>query len=234
MLLQHQQQNDAFDKLPDGTIDELKLDENRDMLTGILTYHVIAGSFPTSSLADGPVETLNGSEVDISVWTVTPASDPVVSVGAANVISADIAASNGVIHVIDEVLIPEMPEADGATTAGTDPPTQSPVVANAAPTDSSTDGTVTFYDPADYPDTWMVTPNGCVESNQPDWQWKLDPVEQMYARVPQCMHDEHCLNGCCVRYHSGFNVCQNPETMNPQMKVWCSGSCVAANKATTP
>jgi hypothetical protein len=224
-------QNDAFDKLPAGTVGELKLAENRDMLTSILTYHVIAGTFLSTDLADGPVETLNGAEVDIGVWTVTPTSDPIVSVDESNVIDADNVVSNGVVHVIDEVLIPSTsgPEADSTTTSAT---TTSPTT---SPTKSPTEETVQFYDPADYPDTWMVTPNGCVEGSQPDWLWKQDPVEQMYARVPQCMYDEHCATGCCVRYHSGFKVCQNPETMNTQMKAWCSGSCVAsANKAMTP
>lgn len=232
-----QPQNDAFANLPAGTLDELMKPDNRDALTGILTYHVIAGNFLSTDLADGPVETLNGAEVDIGVWTVTPTSDPIVSVNNAHVIAADIVASNGVIHVIDEVLIPEAApeEPEGDSTTGTDAPSKSPTVSpTMSPTKSPTEQKVTVYDPADYPDAWMVTPNGCVDGNQPDWQWKEDPVEQMYARVPQCLYDEHCETGCCVRYHSGFNVCQNPETMNPQMKAWCSGSCSAASRESEP
>mmetsp|Transcript_37690 Transcript_37690/g.82579 ORF Transcript_37690/g.82579 Transcript_37690/m.82579 type:complete len:367 (+) Transcript_37690:110-1210(+) len=88
--------------------------------------------------------------------------------------------------------------------------------------------------PADYPEPWDIAPMGCERANKPDWLWKDKSgtgrfnIEQMYARVPQCLYDEHCETGCCVRFHSGFKICQNPDTMSEQMKKWCSGSCTTS------
>lgn len=91
----------AFDALPDGTVDELLMPENKARLTQILTYHVISGEVMSSDLSDGmEAGTVEGSAVTISL-------EDGVMVNDANVVSADIEASNGVIHVIDAVLIPE-------------------------------------------------------------------------------------------------------------------------------
>ena len=81
---------------------------------------------------------------------------------------------------------------------------------------------------ADHPANWDVAPTTCIKANKPDWDWGDDSsfdVEQMYARVPQCLWDEHCASGCCVRFHSGFKICQDPTTMAEDMLKWCSGSC---------
>ncbi len=72
---------------------------NTELLTSVLTYHVVAGEVTSGDLVDGPVTTLNGSDITIDL------SDGVM-VNGANVVSADIEASNGVIHVIDAVLLP--------------------------------------------------------------------------------------------------------------------------------
>lgn len=93
--------NAAFDALPDGTLESLLMPENRDQLVEILTYHVIAGEVMSGDLSDGmTAETVEGSEVTISL------SDAGAKVNDANVVSADIEASNGVIHVIDAVILP--------------------------------------------------------------------------------------------------------------------------------
>jgi uncharacterized surface protein with fasciclin (FAS1) repeats len=98
--------DDAFAKLPAGTLDSLLLPENKSTLSGILTYHVVNAEAMSSSLTDGQkVKTVNGGELTIGVKggkvTVTDAKG-----GVANVVTADIEASNGVIHVIDSVLMP--------------------------------------------------------------------------------------------------------------------------------
>jgi transforming growth factor-beta-induced protein len=98
--------NEAFDSLPEGTVDTLLLPENIDQLTDILKYHVVAGSVPSSSLK-GDVETLNGDSITVTVDVGLMLNDD------ANVITADIMASNGIIHVIDKVLLP--PEDDALT-----------------------------------------------------------------------------------------------------------------------
>lgn len=92
--------DDAFAKLPAGTVENLLKPENKEKLAGILTYHVIAGKVMAADVKSGDVKTVNGKEVAIK------AEGGKVMVGAATVVKTDIAATNGVIHVIDTVLIP--------------------------------------------------------------------------------------------------------------------------------
>ena len=88
--------DEAFAKLPKGTVEDLLKPENKDKLVSILTYHVVAGKVKSSDLlSTTSAETVNGQKASIGL-----------RVGNANVIKADIGASNGVIHVIDTVLIP--------------------------------------------------------------------------------------------------------------------------------
>jgi uncharacterized surface protein with fasciclin (FAS1) repeats len=90
----------AFEALPEGTLEALLLPENRDQLTQILTYHVVEGEVRSTDLASGEVETLAGAPVSVMV------GDTEVTINQATVVAADIEASNGVIHVIDAVLLP--------------------------------------------------------------------------------------------------------------------------------
>ncbi|TVR42735.1 MAG: fasciclin domain-containing protein [Planctomycetota bacterium] len=91
--------NDAFAKLPEGTLEALSTEQ----LTAILTYHVLAGAVPASEAVklDGQqATTVNGAPITITVV------DGAVKINDAQVIIADIKASNGVIHVIDSVILP--------------------------------------------------------------------------------------------------------------------------------
>ncbi len=91
--------DEAFDALPEGTVEGLLQDP--DALAQILTYHVVSGEYMASDVAGmGHAETLQGGHLSIS------ASDYGVRINDASVVTADIEASNGVIHVIDAVLIP--------------------------------------------------------------------------------------------------------------------------------
>ena len=100
--------NDAFDALPDGTLESLLLEENREMLIEILTYHVVPGKVMSGDLSDGMTAgTVQGSDVTISV------GDYGVSVNDASVVQADVEASNGVVHVIDAVILPPQEESAG-------------------------------------------------------------------------------------------------------------------------
>ena len=110
--------NDAFTSLPEGTVDSLLLPENIDKLTEILTYHVIASEVASTDLVNGQVETLNGESITVNV-------DNGVKINDSNVITADIVACNGIIHVIDAVLIP--PDDDDEP-APTEEPTGFPTV----------------------------------------------------------------------------------------------------------
>lgn len=91
----------AFAALPEGTLDSLLLPENQATLQAILLYHVVPGKVMSSDLSGTVVaETLQGEPIEII------ASSSGVTVNGANVTAADVAASNGVIHVIDAVLLP--------------------------------------------------------------------------------------------------------------------------------
>ena len=92
--------DEAFAALPDGLVEALLLPENVDVLTAVLTYHVLGAEVPSSDVAPGDVETLEGEDVTIGV------EDGTVTVNQATVIAVDVEASNGVIHVIDAVLVP--------------------------------------------------------------------------------------------------------------------------------
>lgn len=106
--------NDAFAALPDGTVDTLLKPENKDQLTKVLTCHVVAADAMSSAIMkmvddDGgthPVETVGGCTLN-----VTYMSDKIMiedeTGGVANVTIADVDQSNGVIHVIDKVLLPK-------------------------------------------------------------------------------------------------------------------------------
>lgn len=95
--------NEAFAKLPDGTVETLLQPENRDQLVEVLSYHVVAGSVTSDQLAGQKqiVPTVQGGELTVD------ARGDTVHVNNARVTQADITASNGVIHRIDSVLLPE-------------------------------------------------------------------------------------------------------------------------------
>jgi len=92
--------NEAFAALPPGTLDQLLLPENKADLQKVLSYHVVPGTVTSADITPGEVNTVEGSPVTIA----TDAGK--VTVGTATVIEADITASNGVIHAIDQVLLP--------------------------------------------------------------------------------------------------------------------------------
>ena len=93
--------DDAFAALPAGTVEDLLKPENKDQLIAILTYHVVPGKVMSTDLVDDMMAaTVQGSSVTIDL-------DNGVMVDGANVVAADIAATNGVIHVIDAVILPQ-------------------------------------------------------------------------------------------------------------------------------
>ncbi len=94
--------DEAFAKLPAGTVDDLLKPENKDKLVAILTYHVVPGAVMSTDLTEGmKAATVQGGEVTITL-------DGGAKVNGSAITTADIAASNGVIHVIDTVLMPAM------------------------------------------------------------------------------------------------------------------------------
>jgi len=97
--------NDAFAAVGDETLNALLQPENRDQLTSILTYHVVQGEYFAEDVAPGSYDltTLQGDTVNVVVG-----DDGSVMVDGASVIAADVDASNGVVHVIDSVIMPGM------------------------------------------------------------------------------------------------------------------------------
>ena len=93
--------DEAFAKLPAGTLDNLLKPENKEQLVAILTYHVVPGKVMAADVVKlQSAKTVNGKEVSIK------AGENGVTIDNANVVTTDIDTSNGVIHVIDQVLIP--------------------------------------------------------------------------------------------------------------------------------
>jgi len=95
--------NAAFAALPEGTLDSLLKPENKAKLQAILTYHVVPGKIKSEKIADGTTEvaTLEGGKLTVEKTAAG------VTVDGANVTAVDIWTSNGVIHVIDAVVLPE-------------------------------------------------------------------------------------------------------------------------------
>jgi len=94
--------DDAFAALPEGTVEVLLKPENKDKLIAILTYHVVPGRMMASDVVGADkLKTVQGGALDVSV------SGDDVMIGKAKVVATDVAASNGVIHVIDTVLLPD-------------------------------------------------------------------------------------------------------------------------------
>ena len=93
--------DDAFAALPEGTVEDLLKPENKDQLIAVLTYHVVAGKVMSGDLSNNMMATtVQGGDVTIM-------AEGGVMVDGANVVTADIEASNGVIHVIDAVILPK-------------------------------------------------------------------------------------------------------------------------------
>ena len=106
--------DEAFAKLPAGTVENLLKPENKDTLVAILTYHVVPGKVKAEQAVKlDTAATLNGQLIDIN------ASNGKVMIDGATVVATDVMASNGVIHVIDSVIMPEMRDiVDVAVSAG--------------------------------------------------------------------------------------------------------------------
>jgi uncharacterized surface protein with fasciclin (FAS1) repeats len=95
--------DEAFAKLPKGTVEDLLKPENKAKLAAILTYHVLPGKVMAADIAGkkANVKTVQGSELAVDATTGVKVND-------ATVITADVAASNGVIHIIDTVVMPKL------------------------------------------------------------------------------------------------------------------------------
>jgi uncharacterized surface protein with fasciclin (FAS1) repeats len=108
--------DEAFAKLPAGTVEDLLKPENKAKLVAILTYHVVPGKIMAADVKTMKAKTVNGQELSIKV------EDGKVTVDNAGVVKTDVAAANGVIHVIDAVVLPPAPAKDPAKAKPKDHP----------------------------------------------------------------------------------------------------------------
>jgi transforming growth factor-beta-induced protein len=152
--------NEAFAKLPAGTLESLLLPENKQALTDILLYHVVSGSVLAADVVNlSEAETLLGKNVNIKVDMGK------VMINEANVVATDIIAGNGVIHVIDSVILPPADLADIVDTAVADGRFTTLAAALGAAELVETlkgEGPFTVFAPTD--DAFAALPAGTVES----------------------------------------------------------------------
>ena len=93
--------NEAFAALPEGTVENLLKPENKDQLIAVLTYHVVSGDAYSKDLSNGQgIKTVEGDKVEVKI------NSKGVMINNAKVVAADVKATNGVVHVIDHVLLP--------------------------------------------------------------------------------------------------------------------------------
>jgi len=93
--------NEAFAALPEGTVENLLKPENKDQLVAVLTYHVVSGTVYSKDLKDGQAAaTVQGADIKVSL------SKMGAMINDAKVVAADVKASNGVVHVINKVILP--------------------------------------------------------------------------------------------------------------------------------
>jgi transforming growth factor-beta-induced protein len=150
--------DDAFAKLPEGTVAELVKPENRAKLTAILTFHVIPGKvLAKDALGAGGGVTVNGQKVDCEL------DGGQIMIENAKLVTADIECDNGVIHIIDQVIMPEggsIPEV--AAAAGTFKTLLAAATAGGLVETLSGDGPLTVFAPTD--EAFADLPEGTVES----------------------------------------------------------------------
>lgn len=148
--------DEAFSKLPKGTVESLLKPENRDQLIRILTYHVVSGNKDSKSvLASTGLNTLNGQRAAIDAKKGT--------IGSAKIIKTDIDCTNGVIHVIDEVILPKTDTIlETAATAGSFTTLAAALKAAGLVDAINGDGPFTVFAPTD--EAFAKLPAGTVES----------------------------------------------------------------------
>jgi uncharacterized surface protein with fasciclin (FAS1) repeats len=147
--------DDAFAKLPDGTV--AKLLKDKEKLAAILTYHVVPGRHPASSLAGKSwAETVEGQSIRIRI------SDKGAYVDDAKVVKTDIQTSNGIIHVIDSVILPRPDIVDTAVAAGSFKTLVTAVTAAELVEVLKGEGPFTVFAPTD--DAFAALPDGTIPS----------------------------------------------------------------------
>ena len=168
--------DEAFAKLPAGTLETLLKPENKGLLVGILTYHVVPGQVLAADVVKlKAAGTVNGQRVDIAV------KDGSVKVDDANVVKTDIQCSNGVIHVIDAVILPSTKNIPATADAAGSFKTLLAAAAAAGLVDAlSGEGPLTVFAPTD--EAFAKLPKGTVEGLlKPENQAKLAGILKLHV-----------------------------------------------------
>ena len=191
--------DEAFAKLPEGTLESLLAEEGQKKLKSILTYHVVSGSTDlVSAISAGQAKTLQGSTVEV-VFT-----NGRVKVNDANLVNADIKCSNGIIHVIDSVILPPEPSnriVDVAKRSGKF--TTLLAALDAAKLTKALSGEDEFTILAPTDDAFAALPKGTIESLlKPENLSKLQSILSLHA-IPEVVSAGDALNAKKVETLSG-------------------------------
>jgi len=201
----------AFAKLPAGTVEALLKPENRDQLTAILTYHVVPQKVTASQVVYlSNASTVNGQRIDIST------KGGGVMVDGANVVKTDIMASNGVIHVIDEVILPNTNDVvDTAVMANDFNTLVAAVKAAGLASTLKGDGPFTIFAPTD--EAFAKLPEGTVESLlKPENRDKLVKI-LTYHVVKGRVYSDQVVQRNSVRTLEGSRASISLTSVGPQI-----------------
>jgi transforming growth factor-beta-induced protein len=195
--------DEAFSKLPAGTVETLLKPENKGKLAGILTYHVVSGKvFAKQVVGLKGAKTVNGQRVDIKV------ADSIVMVDGAKVVTTDIECDNGVIHIIDSVILPtdkNIPEV--ATAAGKFTTLLAAVKAAGLVDTLVGKGPFTVFAPTD--DAFAKLPVGTVQDLlKPENKQKLVDI-LTYHVVPGRVYSEDAVAAKTAKTVQGASVSVN-------------------------
>lgn len=159
----------AFAALPEGTVESLLEPENKDQLIAVLTYHVVPGKVMAADVVKlSSADSVQGSPIAIAV------GEGKVKVNGANVVTTDIACSNGVIHVIDAVILPPAPEEDSAP----EPAAAAPQLKDLVDTAVAAEGFETIVA--------AVKAAGLVETLKGDGPFTVfAPTDEAFAKLPE-------------------------------------------------
>ncbi|MHC5113710.1 MAG: fasciclin domain-containing protein [Planctomycetota bacterium] len=191
--------DEAFAKLPKGTVQTLLKKENRGLLTAILTYHVVPGRYTAADVVTRTgAATLNGQRVDIAT------NNGGVQIDNANVIKADIGCANGVIHVIDRVIMPGTDDLVAAAVNAGSFETLVAAVKAAGLASTLTGGEFTVFAPTDA--AFAKLPAGTVESLlEPENRSTLIEILK-YHVVPGRVYARDALNAETAETAAGARV----------------------------
>jgi len=208
--------DDAFAALPEGTLATLLDPKNRATLQAILTYHVVAGEVPARDVVKKLfATTLNGQRVDIRV------DDRGVSIDGARVTKTDIKCSNGVIHVIDAVLVPSTDDVvTTAVKAGAFKTLVAAVEAAGLVEALKGKGPITVFAPTD--EAFAALPEGTIASLlKPENKDRLAGILKLHV-VPGRVYSEAAAKGAEVETLQGSKI----RTRGKDGKVWVNGAAV--------